>query len=31
LDTVITDDDLEDKPAVKKAWEQYKLLAGLTQ
>lgn len=30
LDTVVTDDDLEDKPAVKKAWEQYKILAGLT-
>jgi len=30
LDTVITDDDLEHKPAVKKAWEQYKILAGLT-
>ena len=30
LDTVVSDDDLEDKPAVKKAWEQYKILAGLT-
>jgi len=30
LDTVVTDDDLEHKPAVKKAWEQYKILAGLT-
>ena len=30
LDTVVSDDDLENKPAVKKAWEQYKILAGLT-
>jgi len=30
LDTVVCDDDLEHKPAVKKAWEQYKILAGLT-
>jgi len=30
LDTVVSDDDLQDKPAVKKAWEQYKILAGLT-
>ena len=30
LDTVVCEDDLEDKPAVKKAWEQYKILAGLT-
>jgi len=30
LDTVVSDDDLEHKPAVKKAWEQYRILAGLT-
>jgi cytochrome oxidase Cu insertion factor (SCO1/SenC/PrrC family) len=30
LDTIVSDDDLEHKPAVKKAWEQYKILAGLT-
>ena len=31
LDTIVSDDDLEQNPAVKKAWEQYKILAGLTQ
>lgn len=30
LDTVVSEDDLEDNPAVKKAWEQYKILAGLS-
>ena len=31
LDTIVSEDDLEDKPTVKKAWEQYKMLAGLSQ
>ncbi len=30
LDTIVPDGELEDKPAVKKAWEQYKMLAGLS-
>ena len=30
LDTVVSDQDLENKPAVKKAWEQYKIIAGLS-
>jgi len=30
LDTVVSESDLEDKPAVKKAWDQYKIIAGLS-
>jgi len=30
LDTVVSESDLENKPAVKKAWEQYKIIAGLS-
>lgn len=30
LDTIVPQGDLTDKPAVKKAWEQYKILAGLS-
>lgn len=30
LDTIIPEEDLEEKPAVKKAWDQYKILAGLS-
>jgi len=31
LDTIVPQGDLADKPAVKKAWEQYKILAGLSR
>jgi hypothetical protein len=30
LDTVLVDEDLDSKPAVKHAWEQYQILAGLS-
>ena len=30
LDTIVSEDVLEDKPAVKKAWDQYKIIAGLS-
>lgn len=31
LDAILTPEDLEGNPAVKKAWEQYKILSGLTK
>jgi len=30
LETVVPEDQLSDKPAVKAAWEQYKIIAGLS-
>jgi hypothetical protein len=30
LECIVPDDEVEDKPAVKAAWEQYKLIAGLS-
>jgi len=31
LDTIVSDEDLESNPAVKTAWEQYQVLAGLSK
>lgn len=31
LETIVPEDELDRKPAVKEAWEQYKMLAGLTK
>ena len=31
LDTIVPEDDLEDMPVVKEAWNRYKVLAGLTK
>ena len=30
LETVLVDEDLENRPAVKAAWDQFQMLAGLT-
>jgi hypothetical protein len=30
LETVLIDRDLEERPMVKKAWEQFQIVAGLT-
>lgn len=30
LETVLVDEDLESRPAVKAAWDQFQMLAGLT-
>lgn len=30
LETIVPEQEIEDKPAVKKAWENYKLIAGLS-
>jgi len=31
LDTIVSDEDLEINPAVKTAWEQYQVIAGLSR